>query len=86
MAKAAKAKASKKTGSGKSSSIADEWQDIQKKMKEVDAKPYKLGDSFSAATTIRHSQFGLGYVKAADPSKITVIFESGTKSLVHNRT
>lgn len=51
------------------------------------AEQYKMGHSYKADQVINHPNFGVGLVVLViDWTKIEVLFKSGTKRLVQNRT
>ena len=65
--------------------LANEWQAVMEKTSTVPRSPYQVKAKFSKDAVIDHPHFGHGLVMAVTPLKIDVLFESGIKSLVHNR-
>ena len=55
--------------------------------RDVDkAMAYKISQKFSRGNLISHNKFGIGVVvEERDSSKIEVLFESGSKILIHAR-
>jgi len=50
-----------------------------------DLASYNMKAKFSANSKIKHPKFGMGFVRAAQPDKIEVVFEDEVRNLVHNR-
>jgi len=52
----------------------------------AEAKAYSPKDTYRAGDVLQHPMFGVGVTTAVkDVSKIEVLFEAGTKTLVHGR-
>jgi len=49
------------------------------------AKPYSAKATYAIGDRVEHPTFGAGVVRALAPSKVTVLFEAGTKTLVCGR-
>lgn len=49
------------------------------------ATPYNMKSKYTANTKIDHARFGLGVVTTVVGNQIEVVFEDGTRSLIHNR-
>lgn len=69
----------------KISVVVKEWETFKDKVEAAKATPYRMDQKFQMDSVINHPHFGLGYIKTAEPNKITVVFEIGTKALIHNR-
>jgi hypothetical protein len=68
-------------------SPAERWKEALSGRDPAAAKPYSMKGSFAAGDLIRHTSFGQGLVaKLVPPDKMEVMFEEGTKVLVHRRT
>jgi hypothetical protein len=78
-AEAAPPKSARKTGSEK------RWRDLRDKT-PGSATAYTMKAAFLPQTSIQHPKFGLGIVVGVTPQSITVVFEDGERSLVHNRS
>ncbi|MBI2896677.1 MAG: hypothetical protein HYY06_24175 [Deltaproteobacteria bacterium] len=51
------------------------------------ARPYSMASTFEAGDLIQHSSFGAGLIsRLVAPNKIEVVFEEGTKVLIHGDT
>jgi hypothetical protein len=61
------------------------WEEVKDLIKQGEKQPYNMRTAFAMNTTIDHPKFGIGVVTATAPSSIEVVFEDGTRSLVHNR-
>jgi hypothetical protein len=47
---------------------------------------YTMDQAFAAGQLVRHPRFGDGVVvEVRDPGKVSILFESGTRTLAHNR-
>lgn len=78
--KKAKAKAPAKTKEQR------KWSRVMGKVEGTEPQPYNMTETFEEQNVIDHSKFGLGVVsEVIDPTKISVVFEDGEKTLVHNR-
>lgn len=82
MAKAKKAAGVKKVSV---KSLATQYEELKNKSSGASPKPYNMRESFVVDTPISHPKFGVGYVVQVSAIAIEVLFEDGTKSLVHNR-
>jgi hypothetical protein len=48
---------------------------------------YAMGQSFSEGQLVRHSRFGDGVVtEIRDPNKVSILFETGVRTLAHGRS
>jgi hypothetical protein len=67
-------------------SPAERWKEALSGRDPNAAKAYSMKGSFAAGDMIRHASFGQGLVaKLVPPDKMEVMFEEGTKVLVHRR-
>jgi len=67
-------------------SPAERWKEALAGKDPTGAKQYSMNGSFAAGDLIRHTSFGQGLVsKLVPPDKMEVMFEDGTKVLVHRR-
>jgi len=79
------AKKVKKTGVKKKVVASGaKWTDLVEKAKGAPV-PYNMKGKFGIDTAIQHPKFGLGVITQANPIQIEVVFEEGTKNLIHNR-
>lgn len=60
------------------------WSELVGATAEDARRPYSPREKFQEGTVITHPTFGVGYVKKAT-DKIDVVFEAGTKTLLHGR-
>ena len=68
-------------------SPAERWKEALSGRDPNAAKPYSMKGTFAAGDLIRHTSFGQGLVaKLVPPDKMEVMFEEGTKVLIHRRT
>jgi hypothetical protein len=70
--------------SARASHSEKRWRELKDKA-SGSADNYNMKAAFKADTTIQHPKFGLGIVVGVTPQSITVVFEDGERSLVHNR-
>jgi hypothetical protein len=62
------------------------WSRLVSKMENETPKDYHMTEKYVQNDVIVHSKFGTGVVvSVVDPTKITVVFEEGQKTLIHNR-
>ncbi len=66
-------------------SRARSWTSVMAQRTPDDAGAYSMTERFEADQLISHPRFGLGVVRTAAGNKIEVLFEEGTKLLVHDR-
>ncbi len=88
MAKKATAKTAtgaKKTVRARKSSHADDFQALNTNRGTEKGIPFSIKTKFEMNQKIDHSTFGAGYVKAVQPDRIDVLFESEVKTLMHNK-
>lgn len=79
-------KAPKKAGGGPSGIEPSDYDKLMKSQDPNKARKYALSDKFQPMELIKHSSFGLGIVLTCKESnKIDVLFQDGTKTLVHCR-
>lgn len=82
-------KSSSSTGSkvvrAKKSSHSDDFQALTTNRSAEKAIPFSIKTKFEMNQKIEHSTFGMGYVKAVQPDRIEVMFESEVKTLMHNK-
>ena len=65
---------------------AERWREALAGKDPGAAKQYSMKTTFAAGDVIRHASFGQGLVsKLVPPDKMEVMFEEGTKVLVHGR-
>ena len=62
------------------------WMQLKSEVGVESLSPYKMTDHFSVQSAIEHPKFGIGFVTAAQDKKIEVVFEAGSKLLVHNQS
>ncbi len=62
------------------------WRELLASTNLDNKKPYSMRQSFQTEDAIEHPKFGLGVVTQAAAQQIEVVFESGVKALVHNRS
>jgi hypothetical protein len=60
------------------------WRELKEKNSGSSAS-YNMKAAFLPESSIQHPKFGLGFVVGVTPQAITVVFEDGERSLVHNR-
>ncbi len=79
----------KRTAAKKAPPKTKEQRKWSRVLAKVDAeKPieYAMNSSYDANDVIQHAKFGVGVVvDVVDPSKVSVVFEEGEKTLVQNR-
>lgn len=63
---------------------ADKWNEMLTSNSEPSA-PYSMKSKYTANTKIEHARFGVGIVTVVTGNQMEVVFQDGTKSLVHNR-
>lgn len=66
--------------------VGSRWEQVQSHIKQSEKQPYSMKTTFALHTTIDHPKFGIGVVMSTLPQSMEVVFEDGTRSLVHNRT
>ena len=80
-AKKAKPKAPPKTKEQR------KWSRVVAKVDAENPVTYAMDSTFAANDVIDHAKFGVGVVvDVVDPSKVSVVFEEGEKTLVQNRS
>lgn len=63
------------------------WSRVMGKVEGIEPQPYNMSETFKEQNVIEHDKFGVGVVsEVIDPTKISVVFEDGEKTLVHNRS
>lgn len=83
-----KTKAKPKSKSAKAranSTPITRWEDVQGLISEGEKKNYSMKTSFALHNTINHPKFGLGVVTSVQAQSMEVVFQDGTRSLVHSR-
>lgn len=63
-----------------------QYESLKKQIGVAKIVPYGMKSNFIVANAIQHPTFGVGFVTMATAEKIEVAFESGVRSLIHNRT
>ncbi|CAN5705692.1 hypothetical protein BH10BDE1_BH10BDE1_02700 [soil metagenome] len=63
-----------------------QYESLKKQIGVAKVVPYGMKLNFIVANAVQHPTFGLGFVTMATNEKIEVAFESGVRSLIHNRT
>lgn len=63
-----------------------QYESLKKQIGVAKVVPYGMKLNFTVANAVQHPTFGLGFVTMATSEKIEVAFESGVRSLIHNRT
>lgn len=62
------------------------WSRVMAKVEGEKPLNYDMSDEYKENDVIDHSKFGVGVVsEVIDPTKMSVVFEDGEKTLVHNR-
>lgn len=62
------------------------WSRVMSKVEGEEPQDYKMSEQYEQNDVIDHSKFGLGVVsEVIDLTKVSVVFEEGEKTLVHNR-
>lgn len=59
--------------------------ELQEKMGELKAQPYRMASQFNVDMKIEHPKFGVGFVVMALNDKIEVVFQDTSRHLVHGR-
>ena len=79
----------RKTGDGASPTArprATRYQALLKAKDTTSAKTYSSQDTYAPGDVMQHPSFGFGVATAVkDPTKVEVLFESGSKVLIHGR-
>ena len=83
--KSARTQAAEKKAAAESQAYLDLYNKLKEEIGTSGAQPYNMKATFNIASAVTHPNFGLGFVTKATPDRIDVAFESGGKSLVHNR-
>ncbi len=62
------------------------WSRLMAKAETDSPRAYQMSDTYLQNDLIHHEKFGDGIVVSViDPTKISVVFEEGPKTLIHNR-
>jgi len=61
------------------------WSDLKTQIGVEQVRPYNMKMKFALANAIEHPKFGIGFVTSATNEKIEVVFQEGSRALVHNR-
>ncbi len=75
------AKGEKKT---KVTSSRQVWLDLKEKYSAKTSKSYSMKGSFFLFDVVDHPKFGVGIVTESNARKVQIVFEEGTKDLLHN--
>ena len=59
--------------------------ELQEKIGEQKAQPYRMASTFNVDAKIEHPKFGVGFVTTALPDKIEVAFQDMSRQLVQGR-
>ncbi len=59
--------------------------ELQDKIGEQKAQPYRMASQFSVDMKIEHPKFGVGFVVTTFPDKIEVVFHDMSRQLVQAR-
>lgn len=81
-------KTTKKTTRKKSTSKKKDqeiWQALKTSRGDKGAVNYTIKQVFVDEDKLSHPKFGLGFVTKVYPNKVEVLFEEGTKELIHAR-
>ena len=62
-----------------------QYESLKKQIGVANVVPYGMKQGYIVANAVQHPTFGLGFVTMATADKIEVAFESGVRSLIHNR-
>lgn len=63
-----------------------QWSRLMAKSDQDAPRGYQMNEKYAQNDVILHEKFGRGVVvNVIDPSKISVVFEEGAKTLIHNR-
>jgi hypothetical protein len=66
-------------------SAGGRWEEVKGLVNTDEKQAYNMKKSFTLNCTIDHPKFGIGVVTAIAGNSMEVVFEDGTRSLVHNR-
>ena len=62
------------------------WSRVLSKVDAESPMDYAMSATYEANDVINHTKFGVGVVaEVIDPSKVSVVFEHGIKTMVHNK-
>lgn len=62
------------------------WSRVMGKVEGTEPQAYNMSETYEEQNVIDHAKFGVGVItEVIDPNKISVLFEEGEKTLVHNR-
>ncbi len=59
--------------------------ELQEKIGEQKAQPYRMASNFNVDMKIEHPKFGVGFVVMSLTDKIEVVFQDTSRQLVHGR-
>ncbi|MGE0764481.1 MAG: hypothetical protein AB7N80_14490 [Bdellovibrionales bacterium] len=80
-----KKKTKSKTTKTRVPSASTRWDEVKGLISEDDQKSYNMKSAFAIHNTINHPKFGVGVVTAVAGQSMEVVFQDGTRSLVHSR-
>lgn len=83
--KSARTQAAEKKAAAEATAYSDLYNKLKDEIGTSSAQPYNMRANFAIASAVTHPNFGLGFVTKSTPDRIDVAFETGGKSLVHNR-
>lgn len=76
---------SKKSAKEEMSQQRQLWNNAIQQMSANSSRSYDMKVAFQVNEVIKHTSFGFGLIQQTYPQKISVLFETGIKELVHNR-
>ncbi len=87
MAKKATEKKAKKSADkqDKGPTVNPRYVELSGKLESAKAQPYRMASIYAIDAKIEHPKFGVGFVVAAFPDKIEVVFEDANRHLVQGR-
>lgn len=80
---AAKAKANAEAA--RSAAHNAEYETLSSSLADAPETSYNMKATFTKDTKLKHSKFGVGFIRLVQPEKIEVVFQDEVRSLVHNR-
>jgi hypothetical protein len=83
--KAAKKKKTTRKKKSSEPSAKEQWEALKEEVGIDEVESYVMSGTYSPNSAIQHPKFGLGIVIQSVSHKIEVVFEDGTRNLVHNR-
>lgn len=78
-------KVKKKRVTRKKVTDADAWAALHVERGDKASIGYNVKKIFTDTDVIAHPKFGVGYITKVHPNKVEVLFEEGSKELIHGR-